>query len=350
MLSGFQQRLEAAWNARGLLACLLYPLSLLYGVALVLRRFAAWAGWPRVRRSPVPVIVVGNVVAGGAGKTPTVRAVLDLLRREGWTPGVVSRGYGGRSTGVLEVLPETPAHLCGDEPLLIRLRSEAPVFVGRDRVAAARALSQVNPHVDIIVSDDGLQHQRLARDAQLIVFDERGAGNGWLLPAGPLREPLARQAPPRSVVLYNAARPTTPWPGEVAQRRLAGATPLAQWRAGAAASASHLDALRGRRVIAAAGIARPQRFFSMLREWGLEFEELPLPDHFAFTALPWPPHTLDVIVTEKDAVKLDSGAPLGATQVWVATLDFELPAATASHLLSLLPARPRNKDKDEDKG
>ncbi len=330
--------------ARGLLACLLYPLSLLYGLAITLRRGTAATGGPPTQTLPVPVIVVGNLIAGGAGKTPAVRAVIELLRREGWAPGVVSRGYGRRGGGVLEVLRGTPARLCGDEALLIHRRSEAPVFVGRDRVAAARALLKAHPRVNIIVSDDGLQHHRLARDAQIIVFDERGAGNGWLLPAGPLREPLAKHPPPRSVVLYNAARPTTSWPGETARRGLAGAASLTDWWAGAAASPSHLDALRGRRVLAAAGMARPQRFFTMLREWGLDIGELPLPDHHAFAGLPWPADTPDVIVTEKDAVKLGPQTPLGATRVWVATLDFQLAAATESQLLALLPARPRKKN------
>jgi tetraacyldisaccharide 4'-kinase len=242
---------------------------------------------------------------------------------------------------VLEVTHDTPAHLSGDEPLLIRLRGEAPVFVGRDRVAAARALLQAHPQVDIVVSDDGLQHRRLARDAQIIVFDERGPGNGWLLPAGPLREPLTAKAPPRSVVIYNAAEPTTEWAGERVHRALAGAAPLDQWRAGAPAEASHLDSLRGRRVLAAAGIARPQRFFAMLRDWGIDIEDLPLPDHFAFTATPWPAQAADVIVTEKDAVKLGPDTSLGATRVWVATLDFRLAPATESHLLGLLPPRSR---------
>ena len=329
--------------ARGLLARLLYPLSLLYGLAVALRRRAAGAGWPRVETLPVPVVVVGNLIAGGAGKTPAVRAVIELLRREGWAPGVVSLGYGRRGGGVLEVLRGTPARLCGDEPLLLHRRSEVPVFIGRDRAAAARALLQAHPRVDIIVSDDGLQHHRLARDAQLIVFDERGAGNGWLLPAGPLREPLAKRAPPRSVVLYNAAGPTTPWPGEVARRGLAGAASLAGWWGGDAASPSHLDALRGRRILAAAGMARPQRFFAMLRERGLDIAELALPDHFAYADLPWPADTPDVIVTEKDAVKLGPETRLDATRVWVATLDFHLAPATEAQLLDLLPPRPGKK-------
>lgn len=202
-----------------------------------------------------------------------------------------------------------------------------------------RALLAAHSDVDIIVSDDGLQHRRLGRDAQLIVFDERGAGNGWLLPAGPLREPLAREVPARSVVLYNASCATTAWPGEVARRGIGGALLLAAWRAGEPTTEANLAILRGRPVLAAAGIARPQRFFAMLRARGLTIDELALPDHFDFERLPWPAQAPDVIVTEKDAVKLTADTPLGSTRVWVATLDFRLAPASERALLSLLPPR-----------
>lgn len=335
-----QRQIEAAWAGRGTLAALLWPLSLLYRGAIALRA-AAWAlGLRRSERLAAPVIVVGNLIAGGAGKTPATLALVDLLRRAGWTPGIVSRGHGGSAGGVVEVTRDTPARLCGDEPLLLRLRSGAPVVVGRDRVAAARELLRRHPAVDIVVSDDGLQHLRLARDAQLIVFDERGAGNGWLLPAGPLREPMTRAAPARSVVLYNAAAPSTPWPGTLARRRLAGVTALADWWAGAAPDAQCLDQLRPRPLLAVAGIARPVRFFALLRESGLRIEELALPDHYPFDALPWPTPMQDVILTEKDAVKLPPGTPLGATRVWVATLDLGLTPECEQALLQLLPARP----------
>ena len=222
----------------------------------------------------------------------------------------------------------------------IHLRTGAPVQVGRDRPAAGRELLRRHPAVDIVVSDDGLQHTRLARDAQLIVFDERGAGNGLLLPAGPLREPLAPTAPPLSVVVYNAAAASTAWPGTLAHRGLAGATPLAAWWAGEAASLATLAALAGRPLLAVAGLARPGRFFAMLRAHGLRIDELALPDHFPFHSMPWPAGTPDVVVTEKDAVKLPPGTPLGATRVWVATLDFALAPAGETALCRLLPRPP----------
>jgi len=337
LVRSLQRRLEASWGTRGPVAWLLLPVALLYQLALALRAVLFSVGMPRAECLPVPVVVVGNLVAGGAGKTPAVLAVVDLLRRQGWTPGIVSRGYGRDGAALQAVTRDTAARLCGDEPLLLHLRSGAPVQVGRDRPAAGRELLHRCPEIDVMVSDDGLQHHRLARDAQLIVFDERGAGNGLLLPAGPLREPMTRAAPPRSVVLYNAAAPSTAWPGTVAQRRLAGAASLADWWAGAAPSAATLDGLAGQPLLAVAGVARPDRFFTMLREHRLQIEALALPDHFDFAALPWPRGTPDVILTEKDAVKLPVAARLAGTRVWVATLDFRLDPACEAALCRLLP-------------
>jgi tetraacyldisaccharide 4'-kinase len=196
--------------------------------------------------------------------------------------------------------------------------------------------------VDTLVCDDGLQHLALDREAQVIVFDERGAGNGWLLPAGPLREPMPPHVPPRSVVLYNADRPTTALPGHLAQRRLAGVVPLAEWWRGVAPSPAAIANLRGRRVVAAAGIARPQRFFAMLRAAGLQIAPLPLPDHHPYASLPWPADSADVVVTEKDAVKLDPQR-VGHTRVWVAALDLRTDPAFAAELAALLPP-PRRRD------
>lgn len=333
-MNGAARRLQEAWLARGPLARALWPLSGLYRLLWALSRRRGDVAAPL----DVPVVVVGNLVAGGAGKTPTVLAVLELLMRHGWSPGVVSRGYGREGDAPLEVTPDLDARRCGDEPLLLRLRGRVPVLVGRDRVAAARLLRQRHPQVDVIVSDDGLQHRRLPRAAQLIVFDERGIGNGWLLPAGPLREPFAAAPPPRSVVVYNAGAPSTAWPGWPARRGLGGVLPLADWWAGGRALRP-LDTLGGRRLRAVAGIARPQRFFAMLRAAGLDIDELPLPDHFDYAALPWGADTREVVLTEKDAVKLRPGS-VGATRVWVAALDFALDPAAEAALLALLPHRP----------
>lgn len=331
--------LQQAWLTRGSLAVALLPLSAIFVLLSGIRRLLYQQGLLVARKLGVPVVVVGNLIAGGAGKTPTVIALVALLRRHGYTPGILSRGYGRRGKGeTLDVGAATPARECGDEPKLLYLRTGAPVMVGRNRVAAGAALLHAHPEVDVIVSDDGLQHLALARDAQVIVFDERGVGNGWLLPSGPLRESLSPSVPARTVVLYNAASASTPWPGSLGMRSLAGIVDLASWWQGRHASLGPLQALRAKPLWAAAGIANPDRFFALLRGHGLVFEALPLPDHCSFDTLPWPASAADVLVTEKDAVKIDPGR-IGATRVWVAALDFQTSPAFEADLIALLPAR-----------
>jgi tetraacyldisaccharide 4'-kinase len=300
-----------------------------------LRRMAFALGWLKTERAPVPVIVVGNLVAGGAGKTPTVISLVQALRQSGWTPGVISRGHGRSSHAAVEVRDDSPVADVGDEPLLIRRRTRAPVWVARRRIDAARRLCAAHAEVNVLVADDGLQHLALARAVQIIVFDDRGVGNGWQLPAGPLRQPHPTHVPVNSHVLYNAERASTPWPGTLAQRRLAGAVLLQDWWRGAAPSLPALQALRGRPVLAAAGMAAPQRFFVMLRDAGLQPTPLPLPDHHAYEQLPWPADTADVLVTEKDAVKLPRVTE-GATRIWVVALDFQLPQDFSTAVLDNL--------------
>ena len=336
MASSAAQRLQQAWLSRGPLARALWPVSMLFAALTALRRTLYRIGILRTHAMSVPVVVVGNLIAGGAGKTPVVMALVETLRSRGYTPGVVSRGYGADMAGVLEVTRAARAVECGDEPLLLHLRTGAPVVVGRDRVAAAQHLMRRHPTIDVLVSDDGLQHLRLGRVAQVLVFDERGVGNDWLLPAGPLRESLPRVVPPRSLVVYNATAASTPLRGTLARRSLGGAVALADWWQGHPPTHDALEALRGRRLLAAAGVAEPERFFTMLRECGLTITPLPLPDHDAYVTLPWPPDTADVIVTEKDAIKLDT-ARMGQTRIWVAPLDFTLDAAFDTALLELLP-------------
>jgi tetraacyldisaccharide 4'-kinase len=327
---------RAWWQPRtSALARLLAPLSALY-LALAAARRA------RPATLPVPVLVVGNLVVGGAGKTPIVIALVQALAAAGWKPGVVSRGHGRReqaSTDVIAVdLTADAAHV-GDEPLLIRRRTGAPVFVGRRRVEAARALCAAHPEVDVIVSDDGLQHHALPRTAQVIVFDDRGAGNGRVLPAGPLREPLPAAVPRDTFVVYSGSGPSTPLPGWLVPRRATRVAALAAWAAGGAAD-TELISLRGRRLVALAGIGAPQQFFAMLGAAGLDIKPLPCADHAAYAAPPWPAGTAEVITTEKDAVKLARLQALdsAATRVWVLPLDCELPPALFDALTGLLTA------------
>jgi tetraacyldisaccharide 4'-kinase len=318
------------------LARVLRPASALYG-ALVRRQ----RRHVEATQLPVPVLVVGNLIVGGAGKTPTTIAVVQHLQRQGWRPGVISRGHGRAGTQLVAVTQQTPAAEVGDEPLLMHLRTGVPTWVGADRVAAGRALLQAAPEVNILISDDGLQHHRLHRDVQIIVFDERGIGNGLLLPAGPLREPLGAAPPPRSLVLYNAPQPSTPWPGHVAQRSVQGLLPLASWWAGESINHTRWQRLKTDAVLAVAGIASPQRFFAQLQNMGLQrVNTLPLPDHATWDTLPWSADVADladVVITEKDAVKLPAGRDLGTTRVWVAPLDFAPAPAFFTALDQWLP-------------
>ncbi|MBI3345655.1 MAG: tetraacyldisaccharide 4'-kinase [Burkholderiales bacterium] len=314
-------RLQGEWLTGGPLSAALLPLSGLYRALLAVRRLAYRLGLKRTESLPVPVVVVGNWIVGGAGKTPATLALLTLLAARGLRAGVVSRGYGREGDGVRLVTRFSTAREVGDEPLLIHLRSAVPVAVGSDRVAAARALLAAEPGLQLLVSDDGLQHWRLPRALSVLVFDERGLGNGRLLPAGPLRQPPTGPAPDQLVV-YNAPAASTALPGFVAERRLAGAVSLADWWAGEPADMATLLALRNRPgLLAVAGVARPQRFFDMLAGLGVQLDTLALPDHADFAELPWPADAAGIVLTEKDAVKLPPER-VGSLPVWVVALDF----------------------------
>jgi tetraacyldisaccharide 4'-kinase len=248
---------------------------------------------------PVPVVVVGNVTVGGTGKTPLVRALVQALRARGRQPGIVSRGHGGRVSGVRIVLPSDDAAIAGDEPVL--LAADAPVAVGADRVAAARALLAQHPEVDVIVSDDGLQHYALGRSAEIVVIDaQRRFGNGWLLPAGPLREPMSR-ARRADVRVYSGVREGDVTPADGTAMRLA---PL-PWRALAVGvGVPELGALPDGSVHAIAGIAHPERFFELVARLGVQCIVHAFPDHHAFTAADLAfPDARAILMTEKDAVK-----------------------------------------------
>jgi tetraacyldisaccharide 4'-kinase len=334
------ERVEIAmnrtWSGRGPLSTLLLPIAWVFEVGSAVRKHFYARGVRDVARLPVPVIVVGNLIVGGAGKTPTVIALVEMLRRRGYTPGIVSRGYGRFGEEVVAVSDDASSDRVGDEPLMLRRRTGAPVVVGADRVAAGYALLALDPDVDVVVSDDGLQHLGLERDVEVLVFDERGAGNGRLLPAGPMRERLPAATSPRQIVLYNAPSPTTPLPGFTALRSLAGVVPLADWWSDIESAPGSLAELRDKDVVAVAGLAQPERFFAMLRDQGLHLRELPLTDHADFATLPWPADASDVIVTEKDAVKLPPSRRMG-TRVWVARLDFTPEPAFDAAVLALLP-------------
>ena len=284
------------------MACLLLPFSLLFMVLVALRRALYRVGLLHCERLPVPVVVVGNITVGGSGKTPLVIHLARALRTLGRHPGIVSRGYLGDATHVAEVTSGSGPGTVGDEPLLLARRSGCPVFVGRDRVAAARALLAGYPQCDLILADDGLQHYRLDREIEIAVFDERGVMNGWCLPAGPLREPVSRLSRVDAVVLNGiAASPAPSFSRPVFAMRMLDRgfhrlnDPLTT--CGAA------DLVTGK-LHAVAGIGAPQRFFDRLRAMGLHFDEHPFADHHSFCAEDLAFDGDAILATEKDAVKL----------------------------------------------
>jgi tetraacyldisaccharide 4'-kinase len=309
--------LRAAWQGRGAAARALYPLSLLYRALRALHRAPYALGLKQPLSAGIPVIVVGNVIAGGAGKTPVTLAVAAHLRARGWHPGIVSRGYGRSTDDCREARADSPAGEVGDEPALLARASGVPVFVARERIAAARALRQRYPEVDVLISDDGLQHQALARDIELCVFNDEGVGNGWLLPAGPLREPWPRHV---TAVLHAAAAPPAgPAPAFAMERR------LADQAHNALGHRLPLQALQGQPVEAVAAVARPESFFAMLAEQGLHPVHLQaLPDHYNFESFRRLGSDDEPLVcTEKDAVKLWRTHP----QAWAIPLQLQLPQA-----------------------
>ncbi len=326
-VSGIARHLPGWWYRPGLALVLwpLLPLSWLFGLLVALRRALFRHGLLRSHRLPVPVIVIGNLTVGGSGKTPLVLWLVRCLQASGWRPGIISRGYGGSVEQVQPVLSDSACSVVGDEPLLLHRRSGVPVFVGRDRVAAGQALLAAHPECDVIVADDGLQHYRLQRSVELVVFDGRGAGNAWLLPAGPLREPLRRLSGATAIV----------WNGSPEQALLRAARRLPQFdmrlvgRRFVAASGGtrgcDADTLRDRKLYALAGIGDPRRFFLQLKALGLDFEEHPFPDHHPFRVADLAfAHDGVLLMTEKDAVKC---ASMLTGEAWVLPVEAVISAA-----------------------
>lgn len=296
---GVEASLQAAWLKRGWLARMLWPMSWLYGLTINIRSTLYRCHILKSTQMAVPVLVVGNVVAGGSGKTPLVIALAHHLQTRGIKVGIVSRGYGRRSKACQEVRPDTPIAESGDEPALIKQLTNAAVFVAARRVDAAQALLQAYPTTQVLLCDDGLQHYALARDIEVAVFDDRGVGNNWLLPAGPLREPWPERLQGGiDLVLHSGKAPA--FDGFTSNRHLADHAVDADGRK------VQLASLQGKPIFPLAAIANPEAFFTMLSACGLTFgQTLALPDHHDFSGF-----TLDVaegvtvLCTEKDAVKL----------------------------------------------
>jgi tetraacyldisaccharide 4'-kinase len=331
--SSLESTLTRAWLRRGPLARALWPLSLLFRALAAVRARLYRAGIFKSERLAVPVIVVGNIFIGGTGKTPLTIWLAEALRAAGFTPGVISRGHGSEGAAPRAVTPDSSARDVGDEPLLIARRSGCPVMVGRVRAEAGRALLATHPEVDVLIADDGLQHYALARDIEIVLFDGRGVGNGWLLPAGPLREPPSRR---RDFTVVNAPELTPPLAAAV------GGAPFRMHLGGGYAERLAqpgqrvpLASLAVRRIVAAAGIGNPGRYFAMLRAAGLDIIELPLPDHHDFLDDPFAHLDADLIlVTEKDAVKCGQIENLkNDPRLWVVPVTAQIDAALAEQIV-----------------
>lgn len=308
MRFALEQALLKAWTRITWLSCLLLPISLFMRLLVGIRRTLYRLEVLKSQRMNATVVVVGNVVAGGAGKTPTVINVVQHLHALGITSGVISRGYAGKNQHCQEVVENSSAFQVGDEPLLIHRKTGVPVFVGKSRVLAAQALLQHYPLTQVIVCDDGLQHYQLFRDIEICVFDNRGCGNGLVLPAGPLREPwpltaLAAVGQNNKQLLVLHTGSEAAFAGFTAQRKLSGCAVDCQ---GQATPLENLNNSKTKPLLALAGIANPDVFFSMLRAAGLHLQHtLPLPDHFDFQDIHQRiPANCQIICTEKDAAKL----------------------------------------------
>lgn len=273
----------------------LRALSWLYGAVVRRRRARFLAGRFATERAPLPVIVVGNLSIGGAGKTPLVIALVEALRARGWRPGVISRGHGGSESGPERVLPTSAPARVGDEPCLIALRTAAPIAIARRRIEAARLLSGSH-EVDVLIADDGLQHYALGRDLELLVIDGvRRHGNAALLPAGPLREPISRAADCDFRIANG---------GEAQSDEIPMHLVLQDAMTLDGVSSRSLAEFTGQRVHAIAGIGDPERFFSALRALGIAVVPHPFPDHHAFRARDLSfAERIPLLMTEKDAVK-----------------------------------------------
>lgn len=281
---------------------ILIPLSWFFGIIVFLRKYLYQHGWLKSYRLNVPVIVVGNINIGGTGKTPLVIWLAEQMKLAGYKPGIISRGYGGSAQQVTEVLSDSNAIEAGDEAVLIAARTNCPVFVSADRVSAGQLLLKIYPECNIIISDDGLQHYRMQRDVEIVVYDSvKGFGNGALLPAGPLRESKARLNTVDAIVSNGAdSRESLKCFNPVAMQLVA--TDFYNLVDVQKKSSAH--AFTQQKILAVAGIGNPQRFFDQLSDLGLQFESRAYADHYIFQAKDFEYTNADVVLmTEKDAVK-----------------------------------------------
>lgn len=323
------------WRKRGFLAVLWLPIAGLFFALAALRRFAYRRGWLLSEALPVPVLVVGNIAVGGSGKTPVAIWLAQALRARGFTPGILSRGYGGTATVPTAVFLDSDPVLVGDEPVLLARRTGCVLWVGRDRVATGRALLAAHPEVNVLITDDGLQHYRLQRTAEIVVLDEVILGNCWPLPAGPLRESISRLSSARLLICNGSL-------GEGVRRRLPPVPQVSMsleaclfYRLSDPAEKRRAADFFGQPLCAAAGIANPGRFFETLRGLGLTLVRTrAFADHHVFSATDFALAEDEVLLlTEKDAVKCAAFAP---RETWVLPVEARIDELALETLLECL--------------
>lgn len=331
MSSGLERTLIKTWHEKNGLSFTLRPFSWLFCLIAIIRRFAYRTGLLRSTRLPVPVIIVGNLTVGGTGKTPVVIYLAELLKSAGYHPGIVSRGYKGKATSwPQQVRPDSDPVMVGDEAIVISRRTRCPMAVGPERTVAAKALLD-HHDCDVIISDDGLQHYALQRSLEIVVIDGvRRFGNGYCLPAGPLREPLSRlQSVDLKLTNGTAANDEIALRYQFNDLISLHDTSLRQ----------ELSGMKGQTVHAIAGIGNPQRFFDLLRQQGLKVIEHSFPDHYYYYESDIVfDDEYPVLMTEKDAVKCSRFAKKNS---WYLPVSVKIENDFDTKLVELLGSRKR---------
>ena len=320
-------KIERIWYHGGIGMILLLPISWLFHFLITLRRWLYQHGWLRVNRFPVPLIVVGNITVGGTGKTPFVIWLSDFLRNKGYRPGIVSRGYGGSASQWPQaVMPESSPVLVGDEAVLLARRCRCPMVVSPNRSEAVKMLLR-DFDCDIVIADDGLQHYAMGRDIEIVIVDgQRRFGNGHMLPAGPLREPVTRLKSVDLCVINGEPQVSDEYRMTLTQSSL--------YNLQAPEEIDDLSRFKGQRVHAVAGIGHPEKFFDLLRAADIEVVAHSFPDHHAYCVddLSFGDES-PVLMTEKDAVKCASFAK---PDYWVVVIEMAPELKVEARLSALL--------------
>ena len=333
----FNRWFNQQWQSIGLAHVVLMPLSWLFGAVSAARRWLYQHQYLRSYRLSVPVVVVGNISVGGTGKTPLVIYLVEQLKQLGYTPGVISRGYGGKNVG--EVTANSHASEFGDEPVLIAKRSTCPVWVNPNRIEAGRALLQAHPECNVIISDDGMQHYRLQRSVEIAMVDsEHSFGNECLLPAGPLREKIARLQTVDVIVDSSQALHFKDDLPPVFSMQLKG--DLFQRLDDSQQQPASYFA--NKNIVALAGIGNPQRFFKHLTDLGLQFEQVIFADHHAFAMQDLAPYMdRTILMTEKDAVKCKV---FGLVDAWYLPVTAQIKSENNNNLIEIIQKKLKTPD------